>query len=240
MDIILNVSKFAIKILFNKKDYSFLFRLWDFSLRTNKFYFYLSMTLMIIEVIFDTLEPYALGQLTKLIFKLVFILFGNRFFEKLKDRFGNIFNDNFEKILQLEYFTRLLEKDIEFFDKNKISNLFTTLSNDISIIGEITVFGFINLLKQLIQSIICILILLSISKHLCIIICIFVPIIALLNSFKKNFILKKECRRYLQCSPFREAISLIYRICTLGTSNFRDVPIIPYTYLKFPNINSTA
>ena len=206
MDIILNVSKFAIKILFNKKDYSFLFRLWDFSLRTNKFYFYLSMTLMIIEVIFDTLEPYALGQLTKLIvvneidttklfkfiFKLVFILFGNRFFEKLKDRFGNVFNDNFEKILQLEYFTRLLEKDIEFFDKNKISNLFTTLSNDISIIGEITVFGFINLLKQLIQSIICILILLSISKHLCIIICIFVPIIALLNSFKKNFILKKE------------------------------------------------
>ena len=206
MEFLLYVSKFAIKFIFHKKDYSWLFRLWDFSLKTNKLYFHLSMVLMIIEVIFDTLEPYALGQLTKLlmiketdtqelsnfIFKLVFILFGNRFFEKLKDRFGNIFNNNFEKNLQHEYYMRLLEKDCEFFDKNKISNLFSILSNDLTIICDVTVFGFINLLKQLIQSIICVILLFRISKYLCFIICIFVPIIALLNSFKKNFILKKE------------------------------------------------
>ena len=206
MEILLNFFFFLIKFLFYKKDYFWLFRLWDFSLKTNKFYFYLSMILMIIEVIFDTMEPYALGQLTKLlitkeldttklskfIFKLIFILFGNRLFEKLKDRFGNIFNDNFEKNLQKEYFIKLLEKDSEFFDKNKTSNLFSILSNDIAVICDITVFGFINLLKQLIQSLICIILLFLISKKLCIIISIFIPIIALLNSFKKNFIIKKE------------------------------------------------
>ena len=206
MEILLNLSKFAIKYIFHKKDYSWLFRLWDFSLKTNKFYFYISMILMIIEVIFDTMEPYALGQLTKLliikeldvtklskfIFKIIFILFGNRLFEKLKDRFGNIFNNNFEKNLQEVYYTSLLEKDCEFFDKNKISNLFSILSNDITIICDVTVFGFINLLKQLIQSVICIILLFFISKNLCLIISIFIPIIALLNSFKKNFIIKKE------------------------------------------------
>ena len=119
-------------------------------------------------------------------------MFSNRLFEKLKDRFGNLFNNNFEKNLQREYYTRLLEKDCEFFDKNKISNIFSVLSNDITIIGNITVFGFINLIKQLFQSLICIILLFFISKSMCVIICIFVPIIALINSFKKNFILKKE------------------------------------------------
>ena len=206
MNFLLNVSKLVIKLIFHKTDYKWLFRLWDFSLKDNKFYFHLSMILMIIEVIFDTLEPYALGKLTKLliikeqnicnlsniIFKIIFILFSNRLFEKLKDRFGNLFNNNFEKNLQREYYTRLLEKDCEFFDKNKISNIFSVLSNDITIIGNITVFGFINLIKQLFQSLICIILLFFISKSMCVIICIFVPIIALINSFKKNFILKKE------------------------------------------------
>ena len=110
----------------------------------------------------------------------------------MKDRFGNIFNNNFEKNLQNEFYNKLLEKDTQFFDANKISNLFSILSNDISIICDITVFGFINLLKQLIQSLICVALLFLISKNLCMIISIFIPIIALLNSFKRNFILKKE------------------------------------------------
>ena len=110
------MAKLAIKILFPKRDNSWLFRLWDFSLKTKKVYFYLSLILMIIEVIFDTLEPYALGQLTqlmsnskqsldnasKIIIKVVSILFFNRLFEILKDRIGNLFNKNFEKSLQKE------------------------------------------------------------------------------------------------------------------------------------------
>ena len=113
MNFPLNASKFVIKYLFHKTDYKWIFRLWDFSLKDNKFYFYLSMVLMIIEVIFDTLEPYALGKLTKLlvikeqnisnlsdiIFKIIFILFGNRLFEKLKDRFGNLFTELFLLII---------------------------------------------------------------------------------------------------------------------------------------------
>jgi hypothetical protein len=67
MEILLGISKFAIKSIFNKKDYSWLFKLWDFSLKTNKLYFYISLILMTIEVIFDTFEPYYLGQLTKLL-----------------------------------------------------------------------------------------------------------------------------------------------------------------------------
>ena len=206
MAILLWMAKLAIKILFPRRDNTWLFRLWDFSLKTEKFFFYLSLILMIIEVIFDTLEPYALGQLTTLmsntnytlenvssiIFKVVSILFFNRFFEILKDRFGNLFNKNFEKNLQKEYYLNLLKKDVEFFDKNKISNLFSILANDISIIGDISVLGFVNLLKQLIQSMICFILLFLISKNLCILICIFVPLIALLNSCKKNFIIKKE------------------------------------------------
>lgn len=206
MGFLLWIAKLAINILFPKRDNSWLFRLWDFSLKTKKLYFYLSLILMIIEVIFDTLEPYALGQLTKLmsntnnslenvsliIFKVISILFFNRLFEILKDRFGNLFNKNFEKNLQKEYYLSLLKKDVEFFDKNKISNLFSILANDISIIGDISVFGFINLLKQLIQSMVCFIMLFLISKNLCILICIFVPLIALLNSCKKNYLLKKE------------------------------------------------
>ena len=200
------MAKLAIKILFPKRDNSWLFRLWDFSLKAKKLYFYSSLFLMLIEVIFDTMEPYALGQLTKLmsntnqslenasliIFKVISIFFCNRLFEILKDRFGNLFNKNFAFNLQKDYYLSLLKKDIEFFDKNKISNLFSILTNDISIIGGISVLGFINLLKQLVQSLVCVIMLFLISKNLCLLICIFVPLIALLNSCKKNYLLKKE------------------------------------------------
>ena len=208
MGLLISMAKFAIKILFPRRDNSWLFRLWDFSLKTKKLYFYLSLILMIIEVIFDTLEPYALGQLTTLmsntnqsldkvsyiIIKVVSILFFNRLFEILKDRFGNLFNKNFEKSLQKEYYLSLLKKDTEFFNKNKISNLFSILANDISIIGDISVLGFVNLLKQLIQSLVCVIMLFLISKSLCLLICIFVPLIALLNSCKRNYLLKKEAQ----------------------------------------------
>ena len=203
------MAKFAIKILFPSRDNSWLFRLWDFSLKSKKLYFYTSLILMIIEVIFDTMEPYALGQLIKLmsntknlsldkvslvIFKVILILFFNRLFEILKDRFGNLFNINFAINLQKEYYLSLLKKDLEFYDKNKISNLFSIISNDISVIGDISVLGFVNLLKQLIQSGVCIIMLFLISKNLCVLICIFVPLIALLNSCKKNYLLKKEAQ----------------------------------------------
>ena len=210
MGFLIWMAKLAIKILFPKRDNSWLFRLWDFSLKAKIIYFYLSLFFMIIEVIFDSMEPYALGQLTKLmsnssnnesvenfsniIFKIVSILFCNRLFEIIKDRFSNLFNKNFEKNLQKEYYLSLLKKDTEFFDKNKISDLFSVLSNDISIIGDISVLGFVNLLKQLIQSLICFIMLFLISKNLCLFICIFVPLIALLNSFKKNYILKIESK----------------------------------------------
>ena len=209
MGFLIWMAKLAIKILFPSRDNSWLFRLWDFSLKSKKLYFYTSLILMFIEVIFDTMEPYALGQLIKLmsytknkslekvssvIFKVVLILFFNRLFEILKDRFGNLFNINFAINLQKEYYLSLLKKDLEFYDKNKISNLFSIISNDISIIGDISVLGFVNLLKQLIQSCVCIILLFLISKNLCVLICIFVPLIALLNSCKKNYLLKKEAQ----------------------------------------------
>ena len=207
MGFLLWMAELAIKILFPSRDNSWLFRLWDFSLNSKKLYFYTSLILMIIEVIFDTMEPYALGQLIKLmsntkneslekvssvIFKVILILFFNRLFEILKDRFANLFNINFAINLQKEYYLSLLKKDLEFYDKNKISNLFSIISNDISIIGEISVLGFVNLLKQLIQSGVCLIMLFLISKNLCILISIFVPLIALLNSCKRNYLLKKE------------------------------------------------
>ena len=209
MGLLIWMAKLAIKILFPSRDNSWLFRLWDFSLKSKKLYFYTSLILMIIEVIFDTMEPYALGQLIKLmsntknisldkvssvIFKVVLILFFNRLFEILKDRFGNLFNINFAINLQKEYYLSLLKKDLEFYDKNKISNLFSIISNDISVIGDISVLGFVNLLKQLIQSGVCVIMLFLISKNLCVLICIFVPLIALLNSCKKNYLLKKEAQ----------------------------------------------
>jgi len=207
MGFLLWMAELAIKILFPSRDNSWLFRLWDFSLNSKKLYFYTSLILMIIEVIFDTMEPYALGQLIKLmsntkneslenvssvIFKVILILFFNRLFEILKDRFANLFNINFAINLQKEYYLSLLKKDLEFYDKNKISNLFSIISNDISIIGDISVLGFVNLLKQLIQSGVCLIMLFLISKNLCILISIFVPLIALLNSCKRNYLLKKE------------------------------------------------
>ena len=210
MGFLIWVAKLAIKILFPKRDNSWIYRLWDFSLKAKKLYFYLSLIFMIIEVIFDTMEPYALGQLTTImystsskksldnishmIFKIVLILFCNRLFEIIKDRFSNLFNKNFEKNLQKAYYLSLMEKDIEFFDKNKTSDLFTILSNDINIIGDISVLGFVNLLKQLIQSVICFCMLFFISKNLCVLICIFVPLIALLNSMKKNYLMKQETK----------------------------------------------
>lgn len=208
MGFITCLAKLAIKILFPKRDNTWLFRIWDFSLNTEKFYFYLALFFMIIEVIFDTMEPNALGQLTKImsftsqkqsienvssiIFKIVFILFCNRLFEIVKDRLSSLFNKNIEKSIQRIYYLSLMKKDTEFFDKNKISDLFSILANDISIIGDISIFGFLNLLKQLTQSLVCFFLLFLISKKLFFIICIFVPLIACLNSFKKNYILKKE------------------------------------------------
>ena len=89
MEFLLHSSKIALKIIMPKHDYSWLFRIWDFSLQKNRLFLTISIIFMMIEVSFDTLEPYAIGQLIKLmlikdyninklskyIFRIIFILF---------------------------------------------------------------------------------------------------------------------------------------------------------------------
>ena len=206
MKFIYKIIDLFLKLVFHSKENKWVFRLWDFSLRTRIHYFYFSLIFIFLELIFSALEPFSFGKLSKLItngsfnfkevqFKLlpmILILLFSRFSSLLKDKFKNLFSLNYRLNLRKEYYTSLLCKDFEFFINNKSSDLFYILTHDIQKVEYASILGLMDVFKRIIELMISIFMLFYLSTKLAIFLCIVIPFVGFLNNMKSNLVLNEE------------------------------------------------
>ena len=206
MKFIYKIIDIFLKLVYQNKENQWVFRLWDFSISTRVHYFYISCLFIFIELIFSALEPFSFGKLSKLItagsfdffsiqYKLlpaILILLFSRISSLLKEKFKNLFSLNYRLNLRKEYYTSLLSKDLEFFDNNKSSDLFYILTHDIQKVEYASILGLIDVFKKIIQLIVCVVMLFYLSTKLALFLCIVIPFVGLLESMKKNLVLKEE------------------------------------------------
>ena len=195
-----------LKLVYQSKENEWVFRLWDFSLSTRIHYFYISLLCIFIELVFSALEPFSFGKLSKLITKgsfdfttiqykllpMILILLSRRISSLFKDKFKNLFSLNYRLSLRKEYYTSVLGKDLEFFDNHKSSDLFYILTHDIQKVEYASILGLIDVFKKIIQLLISIFMLFYLSTKLAIFLCIVIPFVGLLESMKKNLVLREE------------------------------------------------
>ena len=210
MKFIYKIIDIFLKLGFQSKDNQWVFRLWDFSLKSHIHFFYFCLLCIILELIFSALEPFSFGKLTKLLtkdtfdfikiqyilFPIILIIIFSRLSSLLKQKFHNLFSLNYRLSLRKEYYTNILCKDLEFFDNNKSSDLFYILTHDIQKIDYASIIGLIDVFKKIIQLFISIIMLFYLSKKLALFLCIIIPFIGLLESIKKSLVLKEE-KKYM-------------------------------------------
>ena len=206
MKFIYKIIDIFLKVVYQSKENTWVFRLWDFSLRTRIHYFYFTLFSIFMELIFSALEPFSFGKLSKLITKgsfdfktvqfnllpMILILLFSRIASLLKNKFKNLFSLNYRLNLRQEYYTSLLCKDLEFFDNHKSSDLFYILTHDIQKVEYASILGLIDVFKKIIQLIVAIIMLFYLSIKLALFLCIVIPFVGLLESMKKNLVLKEE------------------------------------------------
>ena len=206
MKLIYKIIDIFLKIVYQSKDNNWVFRLWDFSLRTRIHYFYFTLFSILMELIFSALEPFSFGKLSKLItkgsfdfktvqfnlFPMILILLLSRISSLLKGKFKNLFSLNYRLSLRREYYNSLLSKDLEFFDNHKSSDLFYILTHDIQKVEYASILGLIDVFKKIIQLIIAIFMLFYLSTKLALFLCVVIPFVGLIESLKKNLVLKEE------------------------------------------------
>ena len=69
MKLIYRIIDIFLKVVYQSKENQWVFRLWDFSLKTRIHYFYFSLLFILIEFLFSAVEPFSFGKLSKLITK---------------------------------------------------------------------------------------------------------------------------------------------------------------------------
>ena len=206
MKLIYQIINIFLRLVYQSKENQWVFRLWDFSLKTRIHYFYFSLLFILIEFIFSAIEPFSFGKLSKLItkgsytfesiqyklFPIILILLFRRISSLLKNKFKNLFSLNYRLSLRQEYYTSILCKDLAFFDNHKASDLFYILTHDIQKVEYASILGLIDVFKKIFQLIFAIIMLFYLSTKLALFLCIVIPFVGFLESMKKNLVLKEE------------------------------------------------
>ncbi len=206
MKFIYKIIDIFLKIVYQSKENQWVFRLWDFSLRTRIHFFYITFLCIIIELIFSALEPFSFGKLSKLLTKgtfdfstiqykllpMILIILSSRISSLLKDKFKNLFSLNYRLNLRKEYYTSVLGKDLEFFDNHKSSDLFYILTHDIQKVEYASILGFLDDLKSIIHSLISFFMLFYLSFKLSLFLCMMIPFVGILENIKNNLVINEE------------------------------------------------
>ena len=151
--------------LFLKENQSNVYRLWKISLRHK--YPLIFVTITLILNTFQTLfMPLKLNDFTKIVTSgyvsesfsdsvlyYFFLFISINFLETIHDAAEDNFSLSLMKSMMEYYVKSLYTKDIEFFDKNKTSDLFSLLNNDIINLRDISILGFFDLFKILAKGV---------------------------------------------------------------------------------------
>ena len=151
-------------ILLPKENNSNLYRLWKISLK-HKYLLIFTMIALILHSFQTLFFPLKINDFVKIFSSenvsksfldsalYYFIIFTSLI---LLDTIYEAAVDTFSLSLMrtmMEYYVKsLFNKDIEFFDKNKTSDLFSLLANDILILSDNSLLGFFDLFKTLVKA----------------------------------------------------------------------------------------
>ena len=192
-------------VLLSKENKNNLFRLWKISLK-HKPLLILSMITLVINTVLTLYLPIKLNGFAKIFtsnnvsksfgnnaLSYFFYFVANSLFESFHHALIKLFTINFVKSLREHYVRKLYLKDIEFFDQNKTSDLFSLLTEDIQNLTDSSIlemFGYVKTLSKGIGS--AILMFYFYFKLSCILI-IILPIVAVIS--RRRF---KQARKELK------------------------------------------
>ena len=152
-------------LLFLEENKSNILRLWKISLK-HKYLLIFSATTLILDTFQSLFLPIKLNSFTKifssenvsksfldsaLYYFSLFILLN--FFETIHSAAMEIFTLAFVKSMREYYVKSLFTKDLEFFDENKSSDLFSLLTEDIINLNDISILELFNCFKTVAKGI---------------------------------------------------------------------------------------
>ena len=152
-------------IFLSKENKDNILRLWKISLRHKSFLVFSIITL-IISTFLSLYLPMKLNgffsifssnnvseSFSKNALSYFFIFIANIIFESLHHASIRLFTSNFVKSLREYYVKNLFEKDIEFFDQNKTSDLFSLLTEDIQNLTDSSILELFAFIKTIAKGI---------------------------------------------------------------------------------------
>ena len=151
--------------LFLKENQSNVYRLWKISLKHKCLLMFALITLIITT--FQTLFiPLKINDLTKVFSSgnasksfldsalyYFFLFISMNFFDIINEAAVDAFTLTFLKSMMEYYVKSLFTKDLEFFDKNKTSDLFSLLTEDIKKLIDISILGLVDFFKTLAKGV---------------------------------------------------------------------------------------
>ena len=152
-------------IFLSKENKDNILRLWKISLRHKSFLVFSIITL-IISTFLSLYLPMKLNgffsifssnnvseSFSKNALSYFFIFIANIIFESLHHASIRLFTSNFVKSLREYYVKNLFQKDIEFFDQNKTSDLFSLLTEDIQNLTDSSILELFAFIKTIAKGI---------------------------------------------------------------------------------------
>jgi len=177
-----------------KENQNNVYRIWKVSLK-HKYLLIFAMFTLILDTFQTLFIPIKINDFTK-IFSSEYV--SNTFFDStlyyfflfislnLIDTIHDAAVDIFSLSLMnsmMEYFVKsLFTKDIEFFDKNKTSDLFSLLTNDIINLSDTSILGFFDLFKTITKGVGSLLLMLYFYFKLTCLLILIIPIILFINN----------------------------------------------------------
>ena len=189
--------------LFLKENQSNIYRLWKISLK-HKYLLIFALITLIINAFQNLFIPLKINDFAKIFSSedisksfldsaiyYFFLFITLNFFDTIHEAAVDSFTLTFLKSMMEYYVKSLFSKDIEFFDKNKTSDLFSLLTDDLKNLSDSSILGLFDFFKTLIKGVGSLSLMLYLYfKLTCLLILIIPFIIFIINKrFKK---VKKE------------------------------------------------
>ena len=197
-----------LSILFSEENKNNIFRLWKISL-IHKSLLILSALTLVISIFISLYLPIKLNGFLGIFtsedvsksfssnaisYFLYFVI--NSIFDSFHHTFIRLFTFNFIKSLREYYIKNLFTKDLEFFEQNKTSDLFTLLTEDMQNLTDTSIIEMFNFIKTLSKGIGAIILMFYFYFKLSCIVILIIPIIVFIS--RKRFKQSRQERKNIK------------------------------------------
>ena len=190
--------------LFLKENQSNIYRLWKISLK-HKYLLISAIMTLILNTVQTLVIPLKINDFAKifssenvsksfldsgLYYFFLFVLL--YLFDTIHEAAVDTFNLTFLKSMMEYYVNSLFSKDIEFFDKNKTSDLFSLLTNDIKNLTDNSILGLLNFFKIFVKGMGALLLMLYFYFKLTCLLILIMPLILYISNRRFKQVKKEQ------------------------------------------------